>query len=233
LINANAFIVFVSQRPHGSPLERVGSRLRRRQTRHHRRLAAGKREVNRQVVTSELQHPRGGHGWCSEKCKVVLVLAERDATAGARWSAAPTAGVRSGNAPTAGGLIPAKHFVAAHDVDDLPIARWAEGSRQQVHHRGALRRVQICQAQAFAPEDATREVRPLRFLRTCEGELHFGASRFIEQCGERLGRGDNPRRRLGWRVRRRRSRGAGAALSDRHCRYASGTKADEDADSNC
>ena len=53
-----ALVVLASQRTNRLSFERVCRRLRRRQTRRHGRLASGEGQVDRQMMSAELQHPR-------------------------------------------------------------------------------------------------------------------------------------------------------------------------------
>jgi len=50
-------VVLAAQGPNRPPLERVGCRLRRRKARRDRRLAAHEREIDREMMAAELQHP--------------------------------------------------------------------------------------------------------------------------------------------------------------------------------
>src|SRR5258707_1653493 len=105
-------VVLVPQGPKGAALERVTRGLRSGKTRRQRGLAPRQRHVDRQVMSAELQHPRGANGGHSKKGQVILVLAESHASA-PRWL--------TRRSP--------KDLVAAHDLDDLSVPFLTERGR--------------------------------------------------------------------------------------------------------
>src|SRR5262249_61235587 len=62
-------VVFLTQRTNFPALERVGRGLRRRQAGRHARVAPAERQVDRQMMTAELQHPRRRYRGSPEECE--------------------------------------------------------------------------------------------------------------------------------------------------------------------
>jgi hypothetical protein len=79
-----------------------------------------------------------------------------------------------------------EHFVAAHDLGDLPEPISTQGNREQRHHGVARGRREISETQPLAAEDAAREIRPLGLLRSFGRKLHLRTARIIERGDNRL-----------------------------------------------
>ena len=201
-------VVLLAERANRPPFDRVDRGLRRGQARRHARLASRQRQVDREMVAAELQHPRRRHRRRTEEREEVLVFGEAETPASATAAtAAPTAlgrATRAGRRTArargrtvsrrrtcarrrAGGRTAAalalrarEHAVRLHDLFDLAVAVGAQRRREQRVDGGALRRVQIREAHPLALENPGRKVGPLRLLRAVVGELHLGASRFVE-----------------------------------------------------
>ena len=129
----------------------VGRGLRARQTGRQRRLASAQRQIDRQVVSAELEHPRRCHRRRPDECEVVLVLAERRAAARPTPAAAAAASARVSRR-----LASPQHFVTAHDVDDLSITIAAQRGGQQRHDSSALGRREISHPDAGALKHRAR-----------------------------------------------------------------------------
>src|SRR5713101_6335328 len=132
-------VVLVSQRPNGAALEGVTRGLRSGQARRQSGLAPRERHVDPEVMSTELQHPRGAEGRHAQEREVILVLAEPHASA---------------PAPSP------KDLVAAHDLDDLSISVLTESGREEGHGCGPLRCREVAQAQPLAFVYSGRKVGP-------------------------------------------------------------------------
>src|SRR6266851_6612968 len=159
-------VVLVPQRTYRPAFERVACGLSGGKAGCHARLTPRQRQIDRQMVTAKLQHPRRGHRWRPKEGEVILVLAEPD-------SATPAAATPRTSDP--------EHFVTADDIRDLPIAIWTQRRREQVVYGGALRRRQISHPQPLALEDAAWQVGPSGLLRSLERELDLGPTRLVER----------------------------------------------------
>ena len=69
-------IALLAERPHGFPVDRVESGLRAGQGRRENAVLAGDRDIERQMVAAELQHPGILFGGCSQDGNVIEILAE-------------------------------------------------------------------------------------------------------------------------------------------------------------
>ncbi len=159
--------------------------------------APRQRQVDREVMAAELEHPRGAGGRHAKKGEVILVLAESHVSA-PRWLARRSP----------------KDLVAPHDLDDLSVSSPAERGREEGHGRGPLCGREVAQAQPLAFEHSRGEVGPAHLLGTVEGKLDSGPAPLVQGGEKRLRGGDDP----GGRIRGPRLRPRRCALRSRKAR---------------
>src|SRR5581483_8244971 len=118
----------------------------------------GDRNVERQMMSSELQNPRGLFRRGSEDGNVIEIFTEhqaaaRSATPARRGTAAATAlwAIRS---------IGLESFVAIHDYLNLLEAAFAERGGHQRHGCGTLGGRHFFHAEAIAGDDRNGQIRP-------------------------------------------------------------------------
>ncbi len=124
---------------------------------------ADQRDVQTQMMSAELNHPRPSGGGLTEERNIIFIVSKHrrsTATAGPARSAASAGSTRS--AATAGSAAVGffQDLVALDDLHHLFIAPRAQGRRHQRHGRVALRFREITQAQAAAFDEGGGKIRP-------------------------------------------------------------------------
>ncbi len=204
--------------------------MRGRKARGHDVVAPDHGDVDGQVVSAKLDHPRRRFGWCAKECEVVLGRAETDATAASRatpwsaggaapWSAGSTSRTTAGSATAATPVL--QHFITVHDLGDLAVAIAAQRGRHDLEGGLALGRGQVAEPQSGPFEDSGWQVRPPHFLRgVVEAEQNLRAVGFGQRREECLGRCRHRRRDACRRHRLRRRA--------RTCRHRGSDQGEED-----
>ena len=179
-------VVLVAERTDRPAFEFVDRGLRGRKAGRHARLASRHRQIDRQVMTAELQHPRRRHRRRSQEGEEVLVLGEPGTASAAR-----------GRPAACPALAPSpEHSVGAHDLPDLPIPVSTQRRDSRVSTAARCGAVRSASAYAVALKHRRRKVGPFRLLRPLEGELDLGPARLVERGQECLRSGDDARRRI-------------------------------------
>ena len=173
----------------------------------HHAVRADDRDVDRQMMPAELDHPRGRRGRRAEDRQVVLVLSEDNpasASATRRSAASSGRGARTAAGPSASLIL--EHLVAVHDLGDLVVAVSTEHRGHQRERGLALGGGHVAQPQALALKDPTGKIGPVDLLGAVEWKQRPGALIRVQPFQEGVGGRHCSRQDAGRRHRRGRRR---------------------------
>src|ERR1035441_9661947 len=186
-----ALVVFTAAAPNGLAVQNVLRRLGGRQAGRHYCVRADHRDVDREMMPAELNHPGRGCRRGSEERNVVLVESEANPAAASACRRGTCASLAA-TGPTAPGVL--EDLISVHDVGDLLVALAAQGCGNERERRLALPRRHVAEAQAIALKDSRGKVGPAGPLAAREAERAFGPLGVGERHQELVGRLDHLRR---------------------------------------